>query len=260
MIFSSLGNVIILLVLVNFLIPVSFALELFYPFSRKICLKISNHVVNVIVETLFAILKTYKKFRLTFFQEKKAELPEQFIVLSNHQSLLDIPIFFSFFHGFEIRFVAKDSLSRHVPLVSPMLKSQGHCFIPRSGRAGLVMRRIDSFSKRCLDNKWNPVIFPEGTRSKDGTLGKFYSAGFRRIADSARLPIVVCVVDEGYKINDIRHIMENMNKVNYHAKILKIYPPALTKEEQVAILDEARDLMEKQLSEWRAEEPSNLKI
>lgn len=252
MFFTGLGNVIILLVLVGILIPVSLAMELFYPFSHKMCLKISDYVINVLVTRIFAILGTYKKFRLTFFQENKDALPEQFIILSNHQSLLDIPVYFTFFRGREIRFVAKDSLSRNVPLVSPMLKSQGHCFIPRNGRAGLVMRRIDSFAKRCLENKWIPVIFPEGTRSKDGGLGKFYSAGFRRIADSTRLPIAVCVVDEGYKINDLRHIMENMDKVNYHAKVLKIYPPALTKEEQVAILDEAHDLMERQLAEWRA--------
>lgn len=253
MFFTDLGNVIILLVLVGSLIPVTLAMELFYPFSRKICLKISGYVVDAVVTRLFAVLRTYKKFRLTFFSENKDALPEQFMIISNHQSLLDIPIYFTFFREREVRFVAKDSLSRYVPLVSPILKSQGHCFIPRNGRAGLVMRRIDSFAKRCLENKWIPVIFPEGTRSKDGGLGKFYSAGFRRIADSTRLPIVVCVVDEGYKINDIRHVMENMDKVNYHVKILKIYPPALTKEAQVAILDEAHDLMERQLSEWRAE-------
>ncbi len=114
------------------------------------------------------------------------------------------------------------------------------------------MQRIDSFSKRCLDNNWNPVIFPEGTRSKDGSLGKFYSAGFRRIADSSKLPIVVCVVDDGWKINDIFHVMENMRNINYRAKLLKIYPPAQSKDEQVAILEEARALMQEQLDKWRS--------
>ena len=251
MFLTTLSNFIVFLVLVGIIALPSFFLALFYPFSHKVCVRISDYIVKVCAPLLFAILKTYTQFRLTFFPDKIQELPEQFILISNHQSLLDIPLYMVFMQGRTVRFVAKDSLSRHIPLVSPMLKSHGHCFIPRSGGASEGMKRIDSFSRRCLENKWNPVIFPEGTRSRDGSVGKFYSAGFRRIADSTKLPVVACVVDEGYKINDIRHVVENMRNVNYHAKILKIYPPALTKEEQVAILEESHILMERQLEEWR---------
>lgn len=250
--FTSLGNVIILITLLSVLAPAAFALDFFYPFAHKICVKISDYIVRVCAPRLFGVLKFYKGFKLTFCEENKDKLPEQFIVLSNHQSLLDIPIYMCFFKNRDVRFVAKDALSHNVPLVSPMLKSHGHCFIPRKGGASIAMKRIDSFAQRCLNNKWNPVIFPEGSRSKDGGLGTFYSAGFRRIAEASKLPVVVCVLDEGYKINDILHVMENMNKVNYRVKVLKIYPPALTKEDQVNILNESKELMEKQLAAWRA--------
>lgn len=243
----------ILLTLVGMLTPASLALVIFYPFFPGLCYKISDYIVNVCSRRLFTIMRVYKNFRLSFSQENLDALPKQFIVLSNHQSLLDIPIFMNFFRGRDVRFVAKDTLGKSwIPLVGPMLKSHGHCFIPRKGGSSIVMQRIDSFSKRCLDNNWNPVIFPEGTRSKDGSLGKFYSAGFRRIADSSKLPIVVCVVDDGWKINDIFHVMENMRNINYRAKLLKIYPPAQSKDEQVAILEEARALMQEQLDKWRS--------
>ncbi len=243
----------ILLTLVGMLTPASLALVIFYPFFPGLCYKISDYIVNVCSRRLFTIMRVYKNFRLSFSQENLDALPKQFIVLSNHQSLLDIPIFMNFFRGRDVRFVAKDALGKSwIPLVGPMLKSHGHCFIPRKGGSSIVMQRIDSFSKRCLDNNWNPVIFPEGTRSKDGSLGKFYSAGFRRIADSSKLPIVVCVVDDGWKINDIFHVMENMRNINYRAKLLKIYPPAQSKDEQVAILEEARALMQEQLDKWRS--------
>lgn len=251
--FKALGNFLILLTLVGMLTPASLALVIFYPFFPGLCYKISDYIVNVCSRRLFTIMRVYKNFRLSFSQENLDALPKQFIVLSNHQSLLDIPIFMNFFRGRDVRFVAKDALGKSwIPLVGPMLKSHGHCFIPRKGGSSIVMQRIDSFSKRCLDNNWNPVIFPEGTRSKDGSLGKFYSAGFRRIADSSKLPIVVCVVDDGWKINDIFHVMENMRNINYRAKLLKIYPPAQSKDEQVAILEEARALMQEQLDKWRS--------
>ena len=250
--FRAIGNFLILLTLIEMLAPPSIGLTVFYPFSRRLCYFFSDYIVNVCSKRLFTILRVYKKFRLSFSKENFDKLPRQFIVLSNHQSLLDIPLYMNFLRGRDVRFVAKDVLSKNsIPMVGPMLKSHGHCFIPRKGGASIVMQRIDAFSARCLKNNWNPVIFPEGTRSKDGSLGKFYSAGFRRIADSTKLPVAICVVDDGYKINDIKHVMENMHKINYRAKILKVCPPALTKESQIAVLDEARALMQEQLDKWR---------
>lgn len=250
--FRAIGNCLILITLIGMLAPASIGLLIFYPFCHKICYKISDYIVSVCSRRVFTIMRVYKKFRLSFYKDNFEKLPEQFIVLSNHQSLLDIPIFMNFFKGRDVRFVAKDALSKSwIPLVGPMLKSHGHCFIPRRGGTSLVMQRIDSFSSRCLKNKWNPVIFPEGTRSKDGKLGKFYSAGFRRISDSTKLPVAICVVDDGYKINDIQHVMENMHKINYRAKLLKVCPPPQTKEDQVALLEEAQALMQEQLDKWR---------
>ena len=234
--FRAIGNILILITLVGMLTPASIGLIIFYPFCPRLCYKISDYIVSVCARRVFRIMRVYKKFRL----------------LSNHQSLLDIPIYMNFFPDRDVRFVAKDALGKsYIPLVGPMLKSHGHCFIPRKGGTSLVMQRIDSFAKRCLNNKWNPVIFPEGTRSKTGALGKFYSAGFRRIADATKLPVAICVVDDGYKINDIMHVMENMHKINYRAKLLKVCPPAETKEDQLALLEEAQSLMQEQLDKWR---------
>lgn len=249
----ALGNILILITLVGLLTPPALGLALFYPFCHKVCYKISDYIVEVCSRRLFRILRIYKKFKLSFSKENFEKLPDQFIVLSNHQSLLDIPIYMNFFPDRDVRFVAKDALSKNsIPMVGPMLKSHGHCFIPRRGGTSLVMSRIDSFAERCLKYKWNPVIFPEGTRSKNGSLGKFYSAGFRRIADSTKLPVAICVVDDGWKINDIQHVMENMHKINYRAKLLKVCPPPATKEDQVALLDEAHALMQEQLDKWRS--------
>ncbi|MBQ0002545.1 MAG: 1-acyl-sn-glycerol-3-phosphate acyltransferase [Treponema sp.] len=228
---------------------------LFYPFSKKhLCVKVSDYIVKRSSPLLFAILKCYKHFKLSFSKENFDKLPEQFMIICNHQSLFDIPIFFCFMPEHNVRFVAKDNLARHIPLVSEMLRSHEHCMIPRKGGAATAMRTMEKFSERVLEKGQIPVIFPEGTRSKDGTLGKFYSAGFRKISEATNLPVVVCCLDGGYKVNDLRHIMENISHVDYKVKILKIYDAPSSKEEQVKILEESRELMQKQLDEWRGNE------
>lgn len=203
---------------------------------------------------MFSILKVYKNFRLSYSKDNFEKLPGQFLVISNHQSLFDIPIFMTFFREFNVRFVAKDSLARHIPLVSEMLRSHEHCMVPRKGGAGKAMRTIESFSRRVMERRQIPVLFPEGTRSRDGSLGTFYSAGFRKIAEVTKLPVVACCLDNGYKINDLVHIFENISHINYKVRILKIYPAPETKEEQVNILEDAKVLMQAQLEQWRKED------
>ncbi|WP_318680094.1 lysophospholipid acyltransferase family protein [Treponema sp.] len=225
---------------------------IFYPFSKKrICVKISDYIVHRCAPLLFAILKVYKHFRLSYSKENFEKLPEQFIVISNHQSLMDIPIFMTFFPDKDVRFVAKEELGRHVPLISEMLRSHEHCVIPRKGGAGKAMRTIESFGKRVLERKQIPIIFPEGTRSKDGELLNFYSAGFRKIAETTNLPVVVCCLDNGYKINDFMHVLENISNIDYKVKVIKIYEAPKNKDEQVKILEESKVLMQRQLEEWR---------
>ncbi len=60
--------------------------------------------------------------------------------------------------------------------------------------------------------------------------------------------------DNGYKINDLKHVFENLSKINYKCKVLKVYPYPETKEEQVRVLEEAKKLVQKQLDEWREED------
>ena len=160
----------------------------------------------------------------------------------------------TFFPEYDVRFVAKDALARHIPLVSEMLRSHDHCMIPRKGGAAKAMKTIEDFGKRVVERNQIPVLFPEGTRSKDGTLGTFYSAGFRKLVETTKLPIVVCALDNGYKINDLKHVFENLSKINYKCKVLKVYPYPETKEEQVRVLEEAKELVQRQLDEWREED------
>ena len=221
-----------------------------YPFSKKLALFWSNYISQKVSGRVFAILRTYKHFDFLGDEKSKAQLPEHFLVISNHQSLLDIVVYFKYFNDKEVRFVAKDTLG-NAPMVGQMLKSQEHCMVPRRGGMTTAMHALSSFGKRVNAKKEIPIIYPEGTRSKDGSLGTFYSAGFRRLEETVNLPIAICALDGGWRISHLDEIMRNLYKGYYRVKVLKVVDAPKTKEEQLAVLDEAKTLIQNQLDEWR---------
>lgn len=222
-----------------------------YPVAPKLSMKISNYIVKVCAPRLFAIVKAYKNFNFFGYKDLKEKLPEQFIIISNHQSFLDIPTIMNFLRNKELRFVAKDTLGRHIPMVSEMLRTQKHCLVPRKAKPMDAMRYIENFGKRVVQKNQIPVLFPEGSRTKDGNVGKFYSAGFRKLTESTNLPVVVCALDGGFRLRDLLNVFTNLSNGCYRIKILKIYDCPTTKEDCTQLLEESREIIQKQVEEWR---------
>ena len=244
-------NLITFICLGFLLIPIALGLAIVYPFSKKTAKRLSDFCVKKMPPKVFGVLYKLDGFSFLGYEESKKDLPEQFMIICNHQSLFDIPAFMRFMPEVDLRFIAKDTLGKGIPLVSPMLKSQKHCLIPRNVRPLESVKLISDFGTRAKEQKLVPVLFPEGTRSRDGSLGKFYSAGFRTLSEACGLPVVVCALDGGWKIADLKGLIKNIKKGTYHLKVLKIYPNPNGKDQCQAILDESKALIEAQLKEWR---------
>lgn len=240
-----------LLCLFGSVIPASILNIFAYPLNKKWSVRISDYIVKILAPRVFAILECYRNFHFFGYDETKKILPEKFTIISNHQSLLDIPAFMNFFRERDVRFVAKDNLSRHIPLVSEMLRSHEHCMIPRKGSPVVAMKTIEEFGKRALIRGQIPIIFPEGTRTRDGNVGKFYSAGFRKLNEATGLPVAVCALDGGYELRDLKNITTKLKNGCYRVKVLKVFAAPKNKEEETAILDEGRKLIQRQLDDWR---------
>lgn len=239
-----------LICLVSMVIPASIGNIFAYPVSKKISCKISRYISKVLARRLFAILYAYKRFHFWGYKQELKALPKQFIAISNHQSLLDIPVFMNLLRDKEIRFIAKDTLGRHVPLVSEMLRAENHCLIPRKAKPMEAMRYVERFGKRVVENNQIPVLFPEGSRTKNGRVGTFYSAGFRKLTESTNLPVVVFAIDGGYQLRDLRKIFTKLERGCYRIKALKVYDSPKTKEDCVYILEDSKNIIQNQLEQW----------
>ncbi len=113
-----------------------------------------------------------------------------YVVMSNHQSLLDIPAIAVTVPG-SLRFVAKKELFR-VPAFGPAMRKVGMICIDRGDRkSALDSLHVAAEALRSGVSIW---IAPEGTRSPDGQLGRLKKGGFM-LALETGAPILPVVID-----------------------------------------------------------------
>ncbi len=81
------------------------------------------------------------------------------------------------------------------------LKQGGHALIDR-GDADQALAAIRDFGKRVQERNRTAVIFPEGSRSRDGTLRPFKRAGGRALLEAAdSLRVIPVAVDGSWQLN-----------------------------------------------------------
>ena len=116
------------------------------------------------------------------------DLSRPLVVMSNHQSQLDIPALVAAL-GTSLGFVAKKELAR-IPLLSYWMRQLGCVVIDRSDRAG-AHRALEKAAREM--GRHPLVVFPEGTRSKTGRIQPFKTGGFRLavLAQARILPVLI---------------------------------------------------------------------
>lgn len=108
-----------------------------------------------------------------------------YIFMCNHQSALDIySLLFSLPLSF--RWIAKRQLFL-IPLFGWALKRAGHISLDRENPRE-ALKAIDEAARKIREGM-NIIIFPEGTRSRDGSLLPFKKGGFS-LALRAMVPVV----------------------------------------------------------------------
>ena len=98
---------------------------------------------------------------------------QTYVFISNHQSIYDIPVIFASL-PFQLRIIAKASLGRF-PFLGWHLSRAGHLLVDRSNpdRTAILNQW-----RHLVSDRISLIIFPEGTRSADGRVGRFRAGSF----------------------------------------------------------------------------------
>lgn len=142
----------------------------------------------------FFLLKTLCFTCSTSKVENIELIPEghPYIFASNHQSIFDIMGFVWFFRKFHPKFVSKIELGKGIPSVSYNLNHGGSVLIDRKNpkQALPALKKMGQYIET---NCRSVVIFPEGTRSKNGKPKRFAPNGIKMLCKYAPSAYVVPV-------------------------------------------------------------------
>ena len=114
---------------------------------------------------------------------------QSYIYMANHRSNFDIPVLLGCL-PVQFRWLAKAELFK-IPIFGRAMRGAGYVEIDRSNRES-AFKSIDEVASK-MKNGVSVMIFPEGTRSEDGSLRPFKKGGFIMAVDTG-VPIAPLVL------------------------------------------------------------------
>ncbi|MFR9649107.1 MAG: lysophospholipid acyltransferase family protein [Rikenellaceae bacterium] len=145
-----------------------------------------HEMTRAVTRAFFTIIFTWRKSISGF---ENIDKNRSYVIVANHQSMIDIlaiyyiPLHFKWVSKREVYFI---------PMFGQYLWLQGNITIDRkSGVAS--MEKILNMGTKWLSEGVSIVIFPEGTRSKSGEIGRFKAGAFNLAAEAGVdiLPVVM---------------------------------------------------------------------
>ena len=138
--------------------------------------------------------------RFTFKNLHQISANKPLLIISNHQSMYDISPIMWYMRKHHVKFVAKKELGKGIPSVSHNLRHGGSVLIDRKNPRQALPAMM-KFGEYIESTNRAAVIFPEGTRSKDGAPRPFRTKGLEILIKKAPSALIVPItVNNSWKM------------------------------------------------------------
>jgi len=140
--------------------------------------KNSVDILNWFLMRCLNLLGTRFSFKI------EGEIPKNapIIIASNHQSMWDIPPIIWYLRKIHPSFISKESLGKGIPSISYNLRHGKSVLINRKKPQEATQKIIEIGQYAQAENR-SVVIFPEGTRSRDGNPKSFKTRGLKTLIE-----------------------------------------------------------------------------
>ena len=159
----------------------------------------SDYVMGALQSVLIADMRL-AGIRVEVERSPNIKPRTSYIIVSNHQSMFDIPVFgWQFFTNFP-KYISKLELAKWIPAISVQLRRGGHALIDRKDRESAV-KAIHKLAREVVAYGCSAVIYPEGTRARGGELGPFKPVGtVTLLKEAPDAPVVPVCIDNSWRI------------------------------------------------------------
>lgn len=173
-------------------------LLLLFELIQRICLNIFGYNTHKKSVSIFnwLTLRSLQVLGTTYTIKFPEKVPvnKPVIIVSNHQSMWDIPPLIWFLRSLHPKFISKKELGKGIPTISYNLKHGGSVLIDRKNPEQAT-QEIKNIAHYISKHNRAVVIFPEGTRSRDGIPKPFKQKGlltlFEHAPDAYVLPVSI---------------------------------------------------------------------
>ena len=171
------------------------------------------------------------------------------LVLMNHQSLIDIPILVSSMRGVYPRIVTRKRYAARVPTISHMVRLYGY---PLVDPGKTTERSIAALRQEAASSAHPLAIYPEGTRTRNGRIGRFKLLGLTTILRARRWQVYVVVTDGLWKCRRLKDLVGNVSSIRVAARTMGPYRSPSPSDDPKPFIGEMRRVMTGMLAEMRA--------
>ncbi|WP_306012797.1 MULTISPECIES: lysophospholipid acyltransferase family protein [unclassified Allomuricauda] len=138
--------------------------------------------------------------RYTFRNQQQLPTDRPLIIVTNHQSMYDIPPIIWYMRKNHPKFVSKIELGKGIPSVSYNLRHGGSALINRKDPKQSIAE-LQKLGKYIETNNRSAVIFPEGTRSRNGVPKPFRTTGLKVMMKNAPSALIVPIsINNSWKL------------------------------------------------------------
>lgn len=178
---------------------------------------------------------------------EKALNGETYVIISNHQSILDILLITSL--RFRIRWISKiENFS--VPILNWSMRMAKYIPVDRGNKESKEVMMEESI--RTLKKGISIMMFPEGTRSKDGRIMDFKKGAFQMALNTGR-PILPILIDGTGKVLPKKGIIFSGGYLLKIRLMDPVYPQSFSSSDPEELASFFRHKMKTALSEMHRE-------
>ncbi len=179
------------------------------------------------------------------------------LLVMNHQSLFDIPLMVQAVEGQGYpRIVTRERYSRWIPLISHMIRLYDFPVVNPGADPDTISRSLVAIADTARTSEVPLAVFPEGTRTRDGEIGRFKRGALSHILAVRPWTVYVYVVDGFWKAAKYKDFLHHVSEVRGRVELAGTLEWTDPHANPDAFIEQIRSVMVERLRSMRTESPA----